>query len=178
MTIGEPRVEREIRINTKNKEIEIGNKNIEIDNKKLEIECKKEIIEKKEDKIHQQKKEIIRFEELLVTDGLYTVSDAAKILNSIEWIDRYHQMGEKRLFKFLFDIGWVFKKKISHSRHHYKPLQKVIEAGCMKTKIKIAIKASGEEFSYNLLFLTPKGILKIKDIIKSRIHEKEELTLF
>lgn len=95
--------------------------------------------------IEDMKPKAASFDSLISADGLYTVADAAKILN-------YDKAGPKKIFKVLEAEGFLFYKVGWHAYQLY------INDGYFITKTRKVNFGDSNPDIYNQVFVTPKGL--------------------
>jgi anti-repressor protein len=95
--------------------------------------------------IEDMKPKAASFDSLISADGLYTISDAAKILN-------YENAGPKKIFKILESEGFLFYKAGWYAYQLY------INDGYFVTKTRKVNFGDCNPDIYNQVFVTPKGL--------------------
>ncbi len=92
--------------------------------------------------IEEMKPKAQSFDSLISADGLYTISDAAKVLN-------YENAGPKKMFDVLHSEGFLFKRGRWHAKQNY------IDWGYFVEKTR---KVDFSEEVYTQVYVTPKGL--------------------
>ena len=104
------------------------------------------------------------FDSLMNSDGLFCMSNVAKILN-------YEGIGPKNIFKVLVTEEVFFKKY-----HYYSVYQKYLDSGYFKEKVTTYQKGQeNEREPYSMIFVTPKGLDWLDKFLKDKGYQKSRL---
>jgi len=96
---------------------------------------------------------------LMSADGLYSMKNAAKILN-------YKKIGPQNIFKVLVLENVLFKH-----RNHYAVYQSYLNRGYFKEKA-VTFARGEKDLPYVQIFVTPKGLVWLDKFLEEREYEK------
>ena len=118
------------------------------------IERAKRWIEEQEEakQLIEQKQAVIDEQQPLV-DYAISMDNSTDSDKTIKQFARHTTLGPIKLFEFLRDHN-IF---ITGGLYHNQPYQKYIDRGYFKVVTKVAQKPSGESYTYEQTYVTPKG---------------------
>ncbi|WP_370931941.1 phage antirepressor KilAC domain-containing protein [Bartonella sp. DGB1] len=104
--------------------------------------------------VKEQEPKVKALEHLTRSDGLWCITDAAKVL----------EMRPKDLFRYLQSSGWIYRRGGSKN---FIPYQNVLKSGLMDCSTTTVTRADGSEFTTSQAKITSKGMVKLSESFQS-----------
>lgn len=107
-----------------------------------------------EHKVEEMQPKVEALDRIATAEGSVCITDAAKLL----------QINPKKLFAFLFEHDWIFKRTSSSSWTGY---QDRLKQGLIEHKIELIQRTDGSEKTITQARITPKGLARLSMMLRS-----------